>query len=292
MEVKEGYMPFMGYSTYYRIIGECKNGTKPLICLHGGPGGTHDAFEIFDSLAKDRMIISYDQIGGGKSYIEGHEELFNADTWKKELMALKEYLGIHECHILGQSWGGMLAIIYISDEHPEDVKSCILSSTLSSSKLWSDELHNEIDHFEEEVKQAIYEAEQKNDYTSENYLKANARIMSIFSSASQKDNAPEFLKRKRVFGALAYNTAWGPNEYTPLGNLKDYDYTEKLDNWTIPALVVSGTNDLCRPLVAKTMADHIPNAKWELMAKCRHSCYLDDSQKYLKMLEEWLYEHD
>ena len=38
-KITEGYMPFHGYQTYYRIVGEQKdNGKAPLICLHGGPG--------------------------------------------------------------------------------------------------------------------------------------------------------------------------------------------------------------------------------------------------------------
>ena len=37
-KITEGYMPFHGYQTYYRIVGEQKdNGKAPLICLHGGP---------------------------------------------------------------------------------------------------------------------------------------------------------------------------------------------------------------------------------------------------------------
>ena len=36
-KITEGYMPFHGYQTYYRIVGEQKdNGKAPLICLHGG----------------------------------------------------------------------------------------------------------------------------------------------------------------------------------------------------------------------------------------------------------------
>ena len=38
MEIKEGYMPFMGYQTYYRIVGKTEEGKSPIILLHGGPG--------------------------------------------------------------------------------------------------------------------------------------------------------------------------------------------------------------------------------------------------------------
>ena len=67
MEIKEGYIPFLDYKTYYRIVNP-KGKKTPLLMLHGGPGSTHNAFELFDSLAleDDRPIIMYDQIGCGK----------------------------------------------------------------------------------------------------------------------------------------------------------------------------------------------------------------------------------
>lgn len=49
-KVTEGYMPFMGYQTYYRIVGEA-TGKAPLLLLHGGPGSTHNYFEVLDCLA-------------------------------------------------------------------------------------------------------------------------------------------------------------------------------------------------------------------------------------------------
>ncbi|MFR9307528.1 MAG: alpha/beta hydrolase, partial [Lachnospiraceae bacterium] len=42
MKIREGYIPYLGYQTYYRIVGESRGGTKPLLLLHGGPGSTHN----------------------------------------------------------------------------------------------------------------------------------------------------------------------------------------------------------------------------------------------------------
>src|SRR5574344_166475 len=108
-KIIEGYMPFMGYQTYYRIVGERTAGKAPLILLHGGPGSTHNYFELFDRLADTgRQIISYDQIGCGNSYVDGHPELWTLKTWMDEFEELRKHLNLDELHVLGQSWGGMM----------------------------------------------------------------------------------------------------------------------------------------------------------------------------------------
>ena len=90
MEIREGYMPFMGYQTYYRMVGTQTGNKKPLILLHGGPGSTHNYFEVLDRLAEEdgRQLVMYDQIGCGESYVEDRPDLWNAEVWIRELEEL------------------------------------------------------------------------------------------------------------------------------------------------------------------------------------------------------------
>ena len=60
----------------------------------------------------------------------------------------------------------------------------------------------------------------------------------------------------------------------------------------MPTLVVDGTDDLCTPLIAKTMYDGIPGARWELFEGCRHMCYADYTPRYLDVLGKWMEEKD
>lgn len=118
MKITEGYMPFQGYQTYYRIIGEAKNNTAPLLLLHGGPGSSHNYFEILDDLANAGFqLIMYDQLGCGKSSAPDQPELWQAQTWIDELAALRDYLDLGHVHLLGQSFGGMLAIMYLLEKN-------------------------------------------------------------------------------------------------------------------------------------------------------------------------------
>ena len=287
--VEEGWMPFGQFKTYYRIVGEPSE-LPPLLLLHGGPGSSHNYFELLDDLAASsgRQLVMYDQLGCGKSsQPDDQPGLYCADTWVAELSALRDYLHLDQVHLLGQSWGGMLAIIYCCDYHPTGISSLILSSTLSSAQLWAAE-----QHLSPTDQEAIRQAEASGNYSGAAYQRANEHFMIRHASAQPTVQSPEPLRRPKVGGQVAYQTAWGPNEYTPLGNLRDYEYTSQLANVTTPALVIDGTDDLCTPLVAKTMADALPHAEWELFAGARHMVFAEQPAKYQRLLNRWLADHD
>lgn len=293
-EIKEGYMPFGQYQTYYRIAG-APSDKAPILMLHGGPGSTHNYFELFDEFADrdHRQVITYDQIGCGKSSMpDDHAELYNAATWVKELKMLRDYLHLDRVHLLGQSWGGMLEIIYLCDEMSSGIKSATFASTLSSSQLWGHEQHRMIKFMSKHDQSVIAKAETSGNYDDPEYQKVDDKYMLLHCEDTPTANSPECLKRKKKFGTVAYETAWGPNEYTPLGNLKNYDYTSKLRHMYVPTLITSGTNDLCTPLVAKTMADALPNCKWVLFDGTRHMSFVEQPEKYQKILQQWLDDHD
>jgi len=290
MKIQEGYMPYLGYQTYYRIVGENTTNKKPLILLHGGPGSTHNHFEVLDSLAKEdgRQLIMYDQIGCGKSYVDNRSDLWNAKTWVEELIALRKHLGIEECHLLGQSWGGMLLLDYVCNYKPDGIKSIVLSSTLPASWMWGEEQQRLIKFMSKEMQEAIASATSTGDYSAPEYLAAEAEYMLRHCNGPDSEDPRECVRRETKSGEEAYVVGWGPNEFTPLGTLKEFDVTAQLKDIKEPALVINGGNDLCTPYIAKYMYDRIPNARWELFRNCRHSCYVEETEQYITLLKEWL----
>lgn len=293
MKINEGYMPFMGYKTYYRTVGE-RTDKAPLILLHGGPGSTHNYFEVLDRVAEEdgRMLVMYDQIGCGNSYVDGRPELWKAETWVNELITLREHLGLDTCHLLGQSWGGMLLLTYICGYEHSGVKSGILSSTLPASWLWGIEQARMIKELPEEYQEAIKMATETGDYSSDIYQRAEEEYMLRHAAGKPDPDGPECLLRKKRTGRESYVVGWGPNEYTPMGTLKDYDVIDKLKDIKEPCLVINGGNDLCTPYIAKVMYDNIPNSRWELFRECRHMCFVEDNDHYVEVLKEWLNEKD
>ena len=294
MDIREGYMPFLGYRTYYRIVGKKSGNKKPLVLLHGGPGSTHNYFEVLDRLAEEdgRELIMYDQLGCGNSYVENRPDLWNAGVWIEELRSLRKHLGLEEMHLLGQSWGGMQTLEYVCNYKPEGLKSIILSSTLPASWLWAEEQQRMIELLPEDMQKAIAEATASGDYSSPEYQAAEAEYMLRHAAGEVAEDAPECLRRERKLGRESYIVGWGPNEFTPTGTLKDYNVTMKLQEIKEPALIINGGNDLCTPYVAKYMYDRIPNAEWELFRTCRHMCFVEDNDRYVALLKEWLNRYD
>ena len=293
MKITEGYMPFEGFKTYYRIVGESTEGKAPLVLLHGGPGSTHNYFEVLDKIAESgRQVIMYDQIGCGNSFVEGHPELFNADTWIKELIALREHLGLDEIHLLGQSWGGMQAIWYALEYKPKGIKSYILSSTLSSASLWETEQKRRISYMDEADQRALLDAVNTGDYSSKEYSEALEKFMKMYCAGEITENDPECLRSPKKSGTEAYVVGWGHNEFSPSGTLAGYEFTDRLHEIEEPCLITSGAIDLCSPYIAKTMHDRIPNSKWELFQYSRHMPFVEENERYIEVLTEWLEAND
>ena len=118
-----------------------------------------------------------------------------------------------------------------------------------------------------EDQKAIEEAEQNNDYTAPKFQEALDRYLKMTVSDYSKDdpNVPECLRRKNNLGNVAYNTAWGPSEFQPLGNFKDYEITSQLKEIHLPVPLLFGKKDESDKTVNEAMYDVLTNATKERM---------------------------
>jgi proline-specific peptidase len=133
----DGYVDFRGYRTWYRVAGELESGATPLLALHGGPGSTHHYFAPLEGLAAERPVVVYDQIGCGRSDRPEDVE-WSVDVFREEVDVVRSHLGLDRIHLLGTSWGGMLALEHVLSG-AAGIVGLILSSTLASLDQWAAE---------------------------------------------------------------------------------------------------------------------------------------------------------
>src|SRR5687767_12366793 len=133
---KTGYFKSRGHSIYYEIYGDLDSGNVPLLAAHGGPGSSHNYLLPLTTLSKKFPIILYDQLGSGRSQVPRSDRFYAINYFVHELEQLQRQLKLKSVHLLGHSWGGMLAIEYMKKRRPH-VKSLILSSAIIDSQLYT-----------------------------------------------------------------------------------------------------------------------------------------------------------
>ena len=182
----------------------------------------------------------------------------------------------------------MLLLEYVCRQAHPGVKGIVLSSTLPSAKLWALEQERMLCQLPEGMQKAIRRAVANGDYKDAEYQHAVDFYMRLHAAGDYGEDAPDCLTRPVRYGEECYRTAWGPNEFTPVGTLKDFDVTDELWKIDVPVLITSGGNDLCTPYIAKFMYDRIPASRWELFRDCRHMSFVEDNEGYCALLREWM----
>ncbi len=93
------------------------------------------------------------------------EKWYVKETWAEELIALRKYLHLDQVHMLGQSWGGMLEMFYLTQYAHDGVKSVMIDGSPASIKLWTQEQHRLISYLEAVDREAIAEAERTGNFS-------------------------------------------------------------------------------------------------------------------------------
>ena len=99
---------------------------EPLLLLHGGPGVPDSMQTAIVPLLPEMRGISFDQRGTGSSRCT--DGRYGIGAYLADMEAIREELGIGSWHVLGHSWGGLLAQAYAAG-YGDRVRSLVLSSS-------------------------------------------------------------------------------------------------------------------------------------------------------------------
>ena len=287
--IQEGFIPFRKYKVWYRIVGKQTVGKLPLLCLHGGPGVPHDYLEPLEAIAAwGRRVIFYDQLGCGYSDHPHDPSLWNVGLFVEELGIVRQTLGLDKVHLLGQSWGGMLAMQYALTR-PSGLASLIIASSPASMLQWVAEANRLRTELPPETQQTLLRHEQAGTTDDPAYMDA---VMVFYRRhVCRLDPWPDCLNRsleKLLQNPEVYNTMNGPSEFYVIGNLKDWDITDRLGKILTPTLITSGRYDEATPAIAKTLHEGIKKSKWVLFEHSGHEAHIEEPERYIQVLEEHL----
>ncbi len=292
---REGTIAFCGYRVWYAIIGEQEElpGKLPLLCLHGGPGAGHDYLEPLAAIARSgRRVIFYDQLGCGNSDQPDNPSLWTVPLFVEEVGVVRRALRLDRVHLLGQSWGGMLAMEYALTQ-PVGVASLTIASSPASMIQWVAEANRLRGSLPAEVQATLQRHEAAGTTDSSEYQSA----MMVFyrRHVIRVDPMPEPVARtfaKLERNPQVYRTMNGPSEFHVVGNLKDWDIVARLSEIETPTLVTSGRHDEATPLIAETVHRGIRGSEWVVFESSSHMAHAEEPDRYMTVLDEFLCRHD
>ena len=285
-----GTIDFNGWSTWYRITGE--PGRTPLVVLHGGPGAGHDyTLRIAGIAGQGRPVVHYDQLGIGRST---HLPDEGADFWTVQLFLdeldnLLRKLGIADAyHLLGQSWGGMLAAEH-AVRRPAGLRGLVIANSPASMELWlagAAELRSALPP---EVQDTLLAHEAAGTTDHPDYQAAEQ----VFYERHVCRTVPVPAEVQATWDNIAadptvYHTMNGPNEFHVVGTMKEWSVVDRLHLIDVPTLLVSGRYDEATPDTLRPFADLIPDVRWHMFEHSSHMPHVEEEELYLRIVGDFL----
>lgn len=254
---------------------------KPVFfVIHGGPGVDHTTCRpVLSPLSEIAQLVYFDHPGHGRS-ARGNSETYTLDNNVEDMEALRQYLGLERIGLLGFSYGGMVALTYVS-RYPNHVSQLIPVVTAADSRfltLAQAKLAREGTPEQQVIAQLLWDGQ----FASEQQLQEYFQILGpLYSLTFDLDKSMDAWRRV-IFNPEAINQAFG-------GFLRTYDIRAALPQISVPTLVVGAEKDwICPPQFSREIAQAIPNARLEIVPNSGHSIRADAPKILLELVSNFM----
>ena len=266
-----------------------------LLLLHGGPGFPHEYFEAFDDYLPNEGIeyLYYDQLGSYYSdQPEMTDEMLALPRFVDEVEQVRRALRLDtdSFYLLGQSWGGLLAIEYAL-KHQDHLKALIISNMMASIPQYNDYAKNVLmPAMDPKVLAEAKQLEAAGKYEDPRYLEL------LIPNHYEKhvirmpmNQWPDPLKRSfDHMNPKVYVPMQGPSELGASGKLANWDRTADLKNITVPTLIIGARFDTMDPKHMEWMSKQIPKGQYLYCPNGSHLAMYDDQRTYMRGLVEFM----
>ena len=273
--VREGHVQLNGARLYYRDLGR----GQPILVLHGGPDFDHQyLLPEMDGLSSSCRLIYYDQRGRGKSATGVLPDQVSMSSEVADLEAVREHFGLDAPAILGHSWGGLLALEYVT-RHPDRVSRLILLNTAPAShadfqQLRADRRRTAADDLQAmQVLSATTRYREGDLATEAEYYRRHFRT--TLREPEQLERVVQRLRTGWTPAGILKARAIEQRLYDQTWFASDYSLLPSLGRLAVPTLVLHGEHDLIPVACAAHIAEAIPGARLAVLKECGHFGFVE-----------------
>jgi proline iminopeptidase len=265
-----------------------------VLLLHGGPGATGELYECFDARFPRAGIeyYYYDQLGSLRSDRPDDPSLWDLARFVDEVEQVRQALGLNSNNfvLLGQSWGGLLAIEY-AVHYQQHLKGLVISNMMSSSQLYNayanDVLMPAMNQTAlQEIKRFEAEGTTK-DPRYEQLLMEHHYVHHVCRMPLEDWPDPVTRSLAHINPAI-YVPMQGPSELGLSGTLETWDRSSDLQHIDVPTLVIGATHDTMDPEHLRWMSEQLPRGRYLHCPNGSHLSQFDDPEHYFPGLIDFL----
>jgi proline iminopeptidase len=265
-----------------------------VLLLHGGPGSSDELYECFDVWfpAAGIEYYYYDQLGSLRSDQPEDASLWELSRFVDEVEQVRQALQLDNRNfvLLGQSWGGLLAMEYAL-HHQGCLKGLVISNMMSSAPAYNRYAQDVLmPAMDQQVLAEIlrFEAEGRTDDPRyEQLLMEHHYVLHVCRMPLQEWPDPARRGIDHINPAI-YVPMQGPSELGLSGSLADWDRSADLNTIDVPTLVIGATHDTMDPAHMRWMADQLPQGRYLHCPNGSHLAQFDDPGHYFPGLIDFL----
>jgi proline iminopeptidase len=266
-----------------------------ILLLHGGPAMTHEYMECFESFFPKEgfEMYEYDQLGSYYSDQPNNDELWKTERFVEEVEQVRKSLGMNKdnFYLLGNSWGGILAMEYAL-KYQDNMKAIIISNMMASIPDY--EKYNMV--LRGQMRKTLVDS-------LENYEKKGDLKNPIYVDLVTKEyynlhicRLPEWPDPvNRAFKHLnehVYVLMQGPSEFKVGGRLLTWDRKADLKNIKVPTLAIGAQYDTMDPKAMEDISKSVQNGRFLYCSNGSHLCFWDDQKVYFKGVNQFIHDVD
>ncbi len=266
------------------------NPTKKVLLLHGGPGMTHELYSCFDGYFPQEEIeyIYYDQLGSYYSDKPDDLDLWTTERFVEEVEQVRKALGLDASnfYLLGQSWGGILAMEYAL-KYQDHLKGLIISNMMSSIPEYNTYAQNVLGpQMDPAIYKEIKTIEDAGDFGNPKYGELLfEHYYTEHVLRMPPDQWPEAVMRSLTHANnQVYVHMQGYSEFGVTGNatLKEWDVKDRLKEIKVPTLVIGAKYDTMDPAHMEWMSKEVQQGRYLFCPNGSHLSQYDDQKNYFE----------
>lgn len=286
MSIIEGYLEQNGGKLFYKSIGE----GSPILCIHGGPGLTHDYFlpYLLELVNSNNKLIFLDQRGNGLSSYLINDEFININQFTLDIEALRKALDIDKMIVLGHSMGTFFAIDY-AKKFPQHVSKLILSNAtpmdLENLMKMNDNLNDRVSKCSMELSNIVNSLEFRNNDSEalKNYL----------TEINKKSFVNEYLANELFKDANITKEFMG--NFKSINKMILTEYIDRIESYDLTdiiaqTLIINSDYDFIPTESSKYIAERIPQSRIEYIYDSGHYPFIEKTEVFISKIINFLYE--